>query len=43
MHRAGMLGCELTQMKQVEKAIAIPAKACVSVIAALNHMQRNPG
>ena len=43
MHCADMLACEITQMMQVENAVAIPAKACVSVIAALNHMQRNPG
>ena len=42
MHCAAMLACEFTQMKQVEKAIAILAKACVSVIASLNHMQCNP-
>ncbi len=43
MHCAAMLACEFTQMKQVEEVVAIPAKTCVSVIAALNHMQRNPG
>ena len=43
MYGATMLVCEVAQMEQVQEVIAVPAKAFLAIVAALNDVQGNAG